>query len=97
MTDDQWEGDEERITSSRNQTGTCYEIRLQGRLSTRWVDWFDGLSLAYEAGVTVLNGPVVDQAALHGLLQTIRDLGLPLISVRQVDLDTTNQDNQVPA
>jgi hypothetical protein len=63
-----------------------YEIRLQGRLDARWSVWFDGLTLTAGAdGTTTLRGPVVDQAALHGLLQRLRDLGLPLLSVAQVE------------
>jgi hypothetical protein len=63
-----------------------YEIRLQGRLDPRWSAWFDGLTLTAEAdGTTVLAGPVIDQAALHGVLARLRDLGLPLISVTQVE------------
>jgi hypothetical protein len=59
-----------------------YEIRLQGRLDARWAAWFDGMSLSHERnGVTLIHGPVIDQAALHGLLQKVRDVGLPLISV----------------
>jgi hypothetical protein len=59
-----------------------YEIRLEGRLEPRWSAWFDGLELTAGAdGTTVLRGPVADQAALHGLLQRLRDLGIPLISV----------------
>ena len=62
-----------------------YEIRLQGHLDTRWAAWFDGLSLIHESdGTTVLRGPVADQAALHGLLARVRDLGLPLIAVTQL-------------
>jgi hypothetical protein len=65
-----------------------YEIRLRGRLEARWAAWFDGLSLTYESDATsVLRGPVADQAALHGLLQKVRDLGLPLIAVMQVGLE----------
>jgi hypothetical protein len=61
---------------------TWYEIRLDGRLEPRWSAWFDGLELTAGAdGTTVLRGPVADQAALHGLLQRLRDLGIPLISV----------------
>jgi hypothetical protein len=61
-----------------------YEIRVGGHLDARWAAWFDGLSLTHEHdGTTVIRGPVVDQAALHGLLQRVRDLGLPLISVTQ--------------
>ena len=59
-----------------------YEIRLKGHLDTRWAAWFDGLSLTHESdGTTVIHGPVADQAALHGLLQKVRDTGLPLVSV----------------
>jgi len=57
------------------------ELRIEGRLDERWSSWFDGLQLTSEPGdVTVIAGPVADQAALHGLLAKIRDLGLPLIS-----------------
>ena len=67
----------------RNEGGS-YEIRLQGHLNARWADWFDGLSLRQESdGTTVLSGSVVDQAALHGLLGKVRDLGLPLIAVQR--------------
>jgi len=62
-----------------------YEIHLQGRLDPRWAAWFEGLTLTHEGdGTTRLRGPVVDQAALHGVLQRVRDLGLPLLAVAQV-------------
>jgi hypothetical protein len=62
-----------------------YEIRLKGHLDDRWADWFEGLSFTYESdGTTLLSGPVADQAALHGLLRKVRDLGLPLVEVIQV-------------
>ena len=65
-----------------------YEIRLKGHLDSRWAAWFDGLSLTRENdGTTIICGPVADQAALHGLLQKVRDLGLPLVSVTQVQPD----------
>lgn len=58
------------------------EIRLKGHLEARWVKWFDGLAITLEdSGDTLLSGPVADQAALHGLLKKVRDLGLPLRSV----------------
>ncbi len=63
-----------------------YEIRLKGRLDARWTAWFDGLTVTQDSdGTTVIGGPVADQAALHGLLQKTRDLGLPLISVNYVN------------
>jgi hypothetical protein len=62
-----------------------YEIRLKGHLESRWAAWFDGLSLTTENdGTTIICGPVADQAALHGLLQKVRDLGLPLVSVTEL-------------
>jgi len=65
-----------------------YEIRIKGHLDTRWAAWFDGLSLTNESdGTTLIQGPVADQAALHGLLQKVRDIGLPLVSVTQVEPD----------
>ena len=65
-----------------------YEIRVQGRLGPRWEAWFDGLSLTDGAnGTTVIRGRVADQAALHGLLQRLRDVGVPLLSLTQVPPD----------
>lgn len=65
-----------------------YEIRVKGHLAPRWTAWFDGLSLiAEDDGTTVIRGPVVDQAALHGVLRKVRDVGLPLISVIRVEPD----------
>jgi hypothetical protein len=65
-----------------------YEIRLKGHLDARWAAWFDGLSLTNESdGSTLIHGHVADQAALHGLLQKVRDVGLPLVSVTQVEPD----------
>ncbi|MFN8377033.1 MAG: hypothetical protein U0452_00020 [Anaerolineae bacterium] len=62
-----------------------YEIRIMGLLDDRWAEWFEGLALVRQPnGETLLSGLVVDQAALHGLLRRVRDLGLPLISVMRV-------------
>ena len=62
-----------------------YQIRLKGQLGSEWADWFEGLAITLdEDGDTLLTGPVVDQAALHGLLKKVRDLGMPLISVNRV-------------
>ena len=63
----------------------AYQIRLKGQLGSEWADWFGGLSITLaDNGDTLLTGPVVDQAALHGLLKKVRDLGLPLISVNPI-------------
>lgn len=62
-----------------------YEIRIRGHLDDRWTGWFDGLTITMkEDGDTLITGPVVDQAALHGLLRKVRDLGMPLLSVNRV-------------
>jgi hypothetical protein len=68
-----------------------YQIRLKGHLSSQWTDWFEDLTITLEKdGDTLLAGPVIDQAALHGLLKKVRDLGLPLVSVNQVQIDETH-------
>jgi hypothetical protein len=65
---------------------TIYQIRIEGHLDDQWADWFSGLSITLEEkGYTLLTGPVVDQAALFGLLKKIRDLGLPLVSIGRVE------------
>jgi hypothetical protein len=75
------------MSTGHHHDSVRYEIRLRGHLDSRWAAWFDGMSLSSESdGITVIRGPVIDQAALHGLLQKLRDLSLPLVSVTQVDL-----------
>jgi hypothetical protein len=65
-----------------------YELRIRGVLDPRWSAWFEGLRVSSDqAGQTTIAGPVTDQAALHGLLAKIRDLGLPLLEVRRLDPD----------
>jgi hypothetical protein len=65
-----------------------YVIRIKGHLDDRWADWFGGLTITLEEdGNTLLTGPVVDQAALHGLLKKVRDLGMPLVSVSPLEPD----------
>jgi hypothetical protein len=69
-----------------------YEIRLKGHLEARWAEWFDGLTITLEEnGTTLLSGPVADQAALHGLLKKVRDLGMPLVSVSAVERGQADQ------
>jgi len=62
-----------------------YQIKVRGKLSSNWSDWFDGISITAEGAVTTITGNIPDQSALHGLLARIRDLGLPLISVERVE------------
>lgn len=74
------------IPADRPHDPGRYEIRVKGLLDTRWAAWFDGLTIAHGGdGTTIIEGPVADQAALYGLLQKTRDLGLPLISVNYVE------------
>jgi hypothetical protein len=77
-------------TGDHDQAG-LYEIRIKGHLDAKWADWFDGLTITRaDNGETLLTGPVVDQAALHGVLRKVRDLGLPLVSVNQIDPKQAN-------
>ena len=80
------------------RTPACYEIRIEGHLGDSWSSWFEGLSIRHEeTGETVLSGPLVDQAALHGVLMRIRDLGLPLVAVsRMRPADAWASDSQTP-
>ena len=77
-----------------------YQIRIEGHLGRQWTDWFGGLAITLEDnGDTLLTGPVVDQAALHGLLKKVRDLGMPLLSVicvepGQADASEINETHQ---
>jgi hypothetical protein len=69
-----------------------YQIRVKGHLGHEWTDWFEGLTITLEEdGNTLLTGPVVDQAALHGLLKKVRDLGMPLVSVSPVEPGQADQ------
>ena len=70
---------------------TIYQIRVKSHLSSDWTDWFEGLTITLEDnGDMLLTGRVVDQAALHGLLKKVRDLGMPLVSVNQVHFNETH-------
>ena len=63
-----------------------YQIRIKGHLGRQWTDWFEGMTITLEDnGETLLTGPVADQAALHGLLKKVRDLGMPLLSVNRIE------------
>jgi hypothetical protein len=67
-----------------------YEIRVNGRLSPRWSAWFDGMGITTDAdGTTVISGPVVDQSALHGLIQKLRDAAIPLVSITPTNPDSS--------
>ena len=65
-----------------------YRIKLKGCLDPKWSDWFEQMAISTEGGVTVLKGPVADQAALHGLLTRIRDLNLTLLSIERIEPET---------
>jgi len=74
------------LSTGHSHSPGRYDIRLKGHLDTRWAAWFDGLTITHDSdGTTIMHGLVADQAALHGLLQKTRDLGLPLISVNYVE------------
>jgi hypothetical protein len=73
---------DKRTFDEKYKQHQCYEIRIKGHLDDRWAEWFEGLTITLEEnGDTLLTGPVIDQAALHGLLKKVRDLGMPLVSV----------------
>jgi hypothetical protein len=77
-------------TPDRPESGR-YEIRLTGHLDAHWTAWCDGMAVSHQSdGTTVISGPIADQAALHGVLQRVRDLGLPLVSVVRVEGDQPN-------
>ena len=71
---------------------TAYRIKLKGCLDPKWSDWFEQMAISTEGGETILTGPVIDQAALHGLLIRIRDLNLTLLSVERIE--PVQQENQ---
>ena len=74
---------------------SVYEIRVKGHLEDHWSEWFDGLEITnLENGEALLSGAIVDQAALHGVLAKVRDLGLPLVAVRGVGPDQSEPDIQ---
>ena len=77
--------DKQTYDEKHNQP-QCYEIRVRGHLDVQWAEWLEGLTITLEEdGDTLLTGPVIDQAALHGLLKKVRDLGLPLVSISPLE------------
>ena len=74
--------------ASRPDQFELHEIRIQGHLDQRWTDWLDGMTVSHQSdGTTTLTGPLADQAALHGVLNRIRDLALPIVSVLRISPD----------
>ena len=70
--------------SNDHATMHVYRIRIRGHLDQKWADWFDGFSINYDDETTLLEGPVLDQPALHGVLAKIRDLGLEILLVEKM-------------
>jgi hypothetical protein len=88
---------ETHVTANEHDQPWQCELRIQGHLDERWADWFEGLTITREDnGETRLTGLVVDQAALHGLLKKVRDLGLPLISVNRIEPDQADMSDAKP-
>lgn len=80
----------ERNPLTGSEQTTIYQIRIKGHLGCQWSDWFGGMNITLlDDDETLLTGPVVDQAALHGVLRKVRDLGMPLISVSRVESGQT--------
>ena len=80
---------QERNSDERYES-TAYQFRVRGHLHPRWAEWFGGMTIdLLDDGDTLLSGPVVDQAALHGLIKKVRDVGLPIVSVVQIAPDAS--------
>jgi hypothetical protein len=81
-----------QIVDDKHNQSKCYELRLEGHLDERWTEWFEGLTITQEDnGDTLLTGLIIDQAALYGFLKKARDLGIPLVSIRPIELDNIGQ------
>jgi hypothetical protein len=77
---------DERKQTHESPDTAAYQIRIEGHLGQQWADWFEGMSITPEdGGDTLLTGPLADQAALHGLLKKVRDLGMTLVSINRID------------
>lgn len=86
---------EQRIQRTGPDWPAVYQIRIEGHLGRAWTGWFTGLSIALEDnGDTLLTGAVIDQAALHGLLRKVRDLGVPLVAVNRLETGPTPRPTQ---
>ena len=72
----------------------AYQIRITGQLGPGWADWFEGLTVTLDGGDTLISGPITDQAALHGLLKRVRDLGMALVSVGPVEPEPQHGDGE---
>ena len=80
------------MSDTHSDQQVVYQIRIDGHLRPQWTDWFEGLAITLEEnGETTITGPLIDQAALYGLLKKVRDLGLPLISVNQVSIHSQKE------
>ncbi len=78
---------------SNSRQVNIYKVRIKGHLGSQWTDWFEGLTITLEEnGETLLTGPVVDQAALYGLLKRVQDLGMPLLAVSRVEPGQTDSE-----
>ena len=87
----------ESNSSNEKAHPMIYQIRIKGHLDRKWADWFAGLSItSLDNGETLLTGPVLDQAALHGLLRTVRDVGLPLVAIMQVEPEPAEVTDATP-
>lgn len=75
--------------------GDVYEIRVKGRVDSRWFQCYEGLGVTYQAGDTILSGPIRDQSALHGVLERVRDLNLVLISLKRVEYGKEQADHEI--